>query len=76
DNAGQIEARKGQVQLAAGDSFVIRRGVGTAANTSSTTRGNEIAPRFIAGSTAGSVRNTGLLRALEGDVTLAGRSVE
>ena len=38
--------------------------------------GNEIAPRFIAGSTAGSVRNTGLLRALEGDVTLAGRSVE
>lgn len=76
ENAGHIEARKGQVQLAAGDSFVIRRGVGTATNTSSTTRGNEIAPRFIAGSTAGSVRNTGLLRALEGDVTLAGRSVE
>ncbi|MEJ6329131.1 filamentous hemagglutinin family protein [Stenotrophomonas maltophilia] len=76
ENAGQIEARKGQVQLAAGDSFVIRRGVGTAANTSSTTRGNEIAPRFIADSTAGSVRNTGLLRAREGDVTLAGRNVE
>ncbi|MCO5735627.1 filamentous hemagglutinin N-terminal domain-containing protein [Stenotrophomonas maltophilia] len=76
ENAGHIEARKGQVQLAAGDSFVIRRGVGTATNTSSTTRGNEIAPRFIAGSTAGGVRNTGLLRALEGDVTLAGRSVE
>lgn len=76
ENAGQIEARKGQVQLAAGDSFVIRRGVGTAANTSSTTRGNEIAPRFISGSTAGSVRNTGLLRAREGDVTLAGRTVE
>jgi filamentous hemagglutinin family protein len=33
ENAGQIEARKGQVQLAAGDSFVIRRGVGTATNT-------------------------------------------
>lgn len=76
ENAGHIEARKGQAQLAAGDSFVIRRGVGTATNTSSTTRGNEIAPRFIAGSTAGSVRNTGLIRALEGDVTLAGRSVE
>ena len=76
ENAGQIEARQGQVQLAAGDSFVIRRGVGTATNTSSTTRGNETAPRFIAGSTAGSVRNTGLLRAREGDVTLAGRSVE
>lgn len=76
ENAGHIEARKGQVQLAAGDSFVIRRGVGTATNTSSTTRGNEIAPRFVAGSTAGSVRNTGLLRAREGDVTLAGRNVE
>lgn len=72
ENAGHIEARKGQVQLAAGDSFVIRRGVGTATNTSSTTRGNEIAPRFVAGSTAGSVRNTGLLRAREGDVTWPG----
>ena len=43
ENAGQIETRKGQAQLAAGDSFVIRRGVGTAQNTASTTRGNEIA---------------------------------
>ena len=76
DNAGQIETRKGQTQLAAGDAFVIRRGVGTAQNTASTTRGNEIAPRFIAGSTAGSVRNTGLIQAREGDITLAGRTVE
>ncbi|WP_313248206.1 filamentous haemagglutinin family protein [Stenotrophomonas indicatrix] len=76
ENAGQIETRKGQVQLAAGDSFVIRRGVGTAANTASTTRGNEIAPRLVNDSSAGSVRNTGLLLAREGDITLAGRSVE
>ncbi|WP_329859235.1 filamentous haemagglutinin family protein [Stenotrophomonas hibiscicola] len=76
ENAGQIETRKGQAQLAAGDSFVIRRGVGTAQNTASTTRGNEIAPRFVADSTAGSVRNSGLIQAREGDVTLAGRTVE
>lgn len=76
ENAGQIETRKGQTQLAAGDSFVIRRGVGTAQNTASTTRGNEIAPRFVADSTAGSVRNSGLIQAREGDVTLAGRTVE
>lgn len=76
ENAGQIETRKGQAQLAAGDSFVIRRGMGTAQNTASTTRGNEIAPRFIADSTAGGVRNSGLIQAREGDITLAGRRVE
>lgn len=76
ENAGQIETRRGQTQLAAGDSFVIRRGVGTAQNTASTTRGNEIAPRSVTDSTAGSVRNSGLIQAREGDVTLAGRTVE
>ncbi|WP_312308943.1 filamentous haemagglutinin family protein [Stenotrophomonas indicatrix] len=76
ENAGQIETRRGQTQLAAGDSFVIRRGVGTAQNTASTTRGNEIAPRSVTDSTAGSVRNSGLIQAREGDVTLAGRAVE
>ncbi|XFC39252.1 filamentous hemagglutinin family protein [Stenotrophomonas indicatrix] len=76
ENAGQIETRKGQTQLAAGDSFVIRRGAGTAQNTASTTRGNEIAPRFVADSTAGGVRNSGLIQAREGDITLAGRTVE
>ncbi len=76
ENAGRIETRRGQTQLAAGDSFVIRRGVGTAQNTASTTRGNEIAPRFVTDSTAGSVRNSGLIQAREGDVTLAGRTVE
>ncbi|MGB0398510.1 filamentous hemagglutinin N-terminal domain-containing protein, partial [Stenotrophomonas sp.] len=76
ENAGQIETRKGQAQLAAGDSFVIRRGVGTAQNTASTTAGNEIAPRFVQGSSAGDVRNSGLIQAREGDITLAGRRVE
>ncbi|QFZ84924.1 filamentous hemagglutinin N-terminal domain-containing protein [Variovorax paradoxus] len=74
-NAGEIAARKGQVQLAAGDSFVIRKGVGTEANAFSTTRGNEIAPQFAADSTSGKVSNTGLLMAREGDITLAGREV-
>ncbi|WP_282294725.1 filamentous hemagglutinin family protein [Stenotrophomonas sp. PS02289] len=76
ENAGQIETVKGQAQLAAGDSFIIRRGVGTAQNTASTTRGNEIAPQLAAGSTAGTVTNSGLIQAREGDITLAGRTVE
>jgi len=74
-NAGEITTTKGQTQLAAGDSFIIRKGVGTDANTFSTTRGNEIAPQFQADSTAGQVSNTGLILAREGDITLAGRDV-
>ena len=68
-------ARRAQAQLAAGDSFIIRRGVGTSENTLSTTRGNEIAPRLAANQDGGLVRNTGLIVAAEGDVTLAGRQV-
>ncbi|MBN4666244.1 filamentous haemagglutinin family protein [Pandoraea nosoerga] len=75
-NAGTIVTPQGQVALAAGDSFVIRKGVGTDANTSSTTRGNEISPQLVADSTAGKVVNTGLLMAPEGDITLAGRDVQ
>ncbi len=74
-NAGTITAPRGQVQLAAGDFFIVRPGQGTAANQASTTRGNEVAPQFNAGSTAGRVVNTGLLQAPEGDITLAGRKV-
>ena len=74
-NAGAISAPRGQAQLAAGDSFIIRRGVGTSENTLSTTRGNEIAPRLAANQDGGLVRNTGLIVAAEGDVTLAGRQV-
>ncbi|MGQ3122373.1 filamentous haemagglutinin family protein [Variovorax sp.] len=75
DNAGTITTPRGQVQLAAGDAFVVRAGQGTDANQSSTTRGNEVAPLFDAGSTAGTVTNRGLLRASEGDITLTGRKV-
>ncbi|WP_431508914.1 filamentous haemagglutinin family protein [Variovorax sp. DAIF25] len=75
ENAGSIATPRGQAQLAAGDSFAIRKGVGTEANTFSTTRGNEIAPQFAPDSTAGLVRNSGLIVASEGDITLAGRTV-
>ncbi|WP_447639612.1 two-partner secretion domain-containing protein [Pandoraea norimbergensis] len=75
-NAGTIITPQGQVAMAAGDSFVIRKGVGTDANTASTTRGNEVSPQFVAQSTAGKVVNTGLLMAPEGDVTMAGRDVQ
>lgn len=74
-NAGEISTIKGQTQLAAGDSFIIRKGQGTEQNTFSTTRGNEIAPQFNADSDAGKVGNTGLITAREGDITLAGRDV-
>ncbi|MDF3839173.1 filamentous hemagglutinin N-terminal domain-containing protein, partial [Cupriavidus basilensis] len=74
-NAGAITTPRGQVQLAAGDFFIVRPGQSTATNQGSTTRGNEVSPQFIAGSTAGRVINTGLLSAPEGDITLAGRKV-
>jgi filamentous hemagglutinin family protein len=75
-NAGDIETPQGQAELAAGDNFIIRKGVGTDANQWSTTRGNEISPQLNGGSLAGQVINTGLLLATEGDITLAGHDVE
>ncbi|MDE1172832.1 MAG: filamentous hemagglutinin N-terminal domain-containing protein, partial [Parvibaculaceae bacterium] len=75
-NAGTITTPKGQTQLAAGDDFIIRPGYGTQTNQSSTTRGNEIAPVVHAGSGSGSVTNSGLIFAQQGDITLAGHAVE
>ncbi|QWA10751.1 filamentous hemagglutinin family protein [Sodalis ligni] len=75
-NAGDIETPQGQAELAAGDNFIIRRGVGTDANPTSTTRGNEISPQLNPGTAAGQVDNTGLLVAREGDITLAGHNVQ
>lgn len=75
DNAGAITTPKGQAQFAAGDDFILRAGYGTNANQNSTTRGNEIAPLLRAGSTSGTVTNTGLVLAQQGDITLAGHAV-
>jgi filamentous hemagglutinin family protein len=75
-NAGDIATPKGQTALAAGDSFVIKKGVGTDGNQASTTRGNEITPRFGTDSLSGKVSNTGLIVAREGDVTMVGRDVQ
>ncbi|OWY30394.1 filamentous haemagglutinin family protein [Herbaspirillum robiniae] len=75
NNAGSIITPRGQAQLAAGDSFIIRKGLASDANTFSTTRGNEVAPRINPGSTAGTVVNDGLISAAQGDITLAGRDV-
>ncbi|KPU99884.1 hypothetical protein APR52_02575 [Variovorax paradoxus] len=74
-NHGQISTPNGQVMLAAGDAFVIRKGLGTDENQASTTRGNTVVPLRLEGSGAGLVRNTGLLQAEQGDITLAGRDV-
>ena len=70
-NAGTINTPGGQALLAAGDSFVIKRGQGTSGNLSSTTKGNEVTPA----GTAGKVLNTGLIQAATGDVTLTGADV-
>ncbi|MDH2383623.1 filamentous haemagglutinin family protein [Bradyrhizobium sp. CER78] len=74
-NAGAITTPKGQTQFAAGDDFILRAGYGTNANQNSTTRGNEIAPLLRSGSTSGTVTNTGLVLAQQGDITLAGHAV-
>ena len=74
ENDGQITTANGQTVLAAGQSFVIRDGFGsTGANRvglTSTTLGLEVAP---AGS--GSVRSTGLIEAMTGDITLTGQTI-
>ncbi|HBO7317302.1 TPA: filamentous hemagglutinin N-terminal domain-containing protein [Pseudomonas aeruginosa] len=75
ENAGQIVTPKGQATLAAGDSFYIRRGVGTDGNLRSTTRANEVATSLAADSAAGRVVNQGLIQAATGDITLTGRQV-
>ena len=75
ENAGTIVTAKGQTTLAAGDSFYIRRGVGTSGNQHSTTRGNEVATSLKAGSSAGKVSNSGLIMASTGDITLTGHQV-
>ncbi|WP_051593715.1 filamentous haemagglutinin family protein [Achromobacter sp. DH1f] len=74
-NAGQISTPAGQTVLAAGDTFIIRRGLGSDANTLSTTRGNEVSARRNAASQAGVAANTGLIQAPLGDITLTGHEV-
>jgi filamentous hemagglutinin family protein len=76
-NHGTIATPNGQAVLAAGDAFVIRKGVGTEENKTSTTRGSEVtALRMKDGtSTAGAVSNTGLIQATTGDITLTGHDV-
>ncbi|MGY3486981.1 filamentous hemagglutinin family protein [Bradyrhizobium sp. USDA 4011] len=75
DNAGAITTPKGQTQFAAGDDFILRAGYGTNTNQNSTTRGNEIAPVLYPRSGSGTVTNTGLVLAQQGDITLAGHAV-
>jgi len=74
-NAGQIHTPSGQAVLAAGDSFTIRKGVGTDGNLRSTTAGNEVSTSRNADSAAGTVVNTGLITAPAGDITLTGHAV-
>jgi len=65
ENAGTISTARGQTTLAAGDSFVIKKGYSTDGNVASTTRGNEVS---VTGN--GKVSNSGLIQASTGDITL------
>src|SRR3546814_10808086 len=67
-NAGAITTPNGQTLLAAGDSFIIKKGQGTEDNPASTTRGNEVTTTG-----EGHVSNTGLIQATTGDITLTAR---
>lgn len=69
-NAGSISTARGQTVLAAGDSFVIKKGYSTDGNVASTTRGNEVS---VTGT--GKASNTGLIQASTGDITLTGQQV-
>ncbi|WP_432241015.1 filamentous haemagglutinin family protein [Herbaspirillum robiniae] len=73
-NGGAINAVGGQVMLAAGNSFFIKKGLSTDGNPLSSTRGNEVTPTFNNGA-SGIVRNDGLLTAATGDITLSGLQV-
>ncbi len=75
-NRGTIVTPSGQTVIAGGDAFVIRRGVGTDGNVNSSTRGNEVEPKLLPGSTSGRVSNSGLIQAELGDITLAARQIE
>ncbi len=74
-NDGQITTPSGQTVLAAGDQFHIRPGAGTEGNLGSTTVGQEVAAVRGAGSRAGTVVNSGLISAPNGDISLTGHSV-
>lgn len=78
ENAGHISTPGGQAMLAAGDAFVIRKGVASDANQNSSTRGNLVTTRRSAATDADAVfqvRNTGLIEARTGDITLAAENV-
>jgi len=74
-NGGTINTPRGQAELAAGDSFILRPGYSSDGNQVSTTRGNEVAVQRAAASAAGLVSNSGVITAGRGDITLAGHDV-
>ncbi|NWD71876.1 filamentous hemagglutinin family protein [Pseudomonas gingeri] len=74
-NDGSLVTPGGQVTLAAGDNFYIRRGQSTTGNPRSTTRGNEVVSTLNSGSSAGTVINSGLITASTGDITLTGHQI-
>ncbi|MGS1079077.1 filamentous haemagglutinin family protein [Pseudoxanthomonas beigongshangi] len=77
-NHGQIATANGQTTLAAGDAFVIRKGMDTDGNQASTTRGNLVSvlrSQGSEGAATGQVTNTGLIQASTGDISLVGHDI-
>lgn len=74
ENAGSITTDRGQTLLAAGDDFLVRKGVGSEAG-GGFTRGNEVRGLIDEDSESGSVINSGMITAARGDITLTGRNV-
>ncbi|WP_432239075.1 filamentous haemagglutinin family protein [Herbaspirillum robiniae] len=72
-NAGRIATPGGQTVLAAGDSFTIRKGIGSDGNQGSSTAGNEVSTSRS--NASGVVNNSGLIVANTGDITLTGHQV-
>ena len=82
-NAGTIVTANGQTTLAAGDAFVIKKGLGTEENQTSTARDHVVTAlrnrlgrsengKVVLPNLAGRVFNTGLIQAAEGAIDLIG----
>lgn len=73
ENAGTLTAQSGQVAMAAGDSFIIKKGQsvgGTDSNPAATVRGN-----IVTATGSGVVSNTGLIHAPTGDISLTATEI-
>ncbi len=75
DNAGSITTPKGRPSLLRAMPLSCAKATAPTPINTPPPAATEIAPLFAAGSTSGTVTNTGLILAQQGDITLAGHAV-